>query len=627
MRIRSLTARFVLTLLLSTALPFLVFGLIVRVGMRERLEAQVVRVLLSDQSALLAERLDGLTDSIYRDASLIELAARKLIADGDVAAFERELDLLPGFHSDFQVVLVADAKGDVRITVDSFVNDGQGRAAREAMTPASVAGADWFEGAMAAQRSLVWTDRHLSEFLHRNPERSSRDPADYSIGLAVRIAGDAGRSGVVYVVVPWHRVQQIVDDVAARLRGDAGFAGSVAMVCDPVGRVLASSARERYADHAPPAALAGAIRTATPAANLVSFVDPADGEHLAGSARVSRGAERGLDWRGVVEIPARELFATIRDFDRVLLGLGAFVFGTLLVWSLIASRAILRPVRDLARATREIARGAVDVRVRVRGRDELAALARSFNGMSAQLAQSRDELSKTAREAAWAEMARQVAHEIKNPLTPMRMSAQLVQRARREGDPRVLDLADRLARTVVEQTDQLARIAADFRQFAGKRELRLEDVTANQLCDDLAELFAAEQEAGGASLEFVRGAADASLRVDRGELRRALVNLVQNALQAAGPGGHVVVVTARTDDGGLVFTVRDDGPGIPAESRARLFEPYFTTKSAGTGLGLAIARRIVEAHGGTIGLVSADPGCTEFAVVLPGGSRLSPSAP
>ena len=117
MRIRSLTARFVLTLLLSTALPFLVFGVIVRVGMRERLEAQVVRVLLANQSALLAKELDGLTASIYRDTSLIELAARKLLADGDVNAFERELDLLPGFQSDFQVVLVADAHGEVRVTI------------------------------------------------------------------------------------------------------------------------------------------------------------------------------------------------------------------------------------------------------------------------------------------------------------------------------------------------------------------------------------------------------------------------------------------------------------------------------------------------------------------------------
>ncbi|MCC6784540.1 MAG: sensor histidine kinase [Planctomycetes bacterium] len=618
MRIRSLTARFVLTLLLSTALPFLVFGVIVRVGMRERLEAQVVRVLLANQSALLAKELDGLTASIYRDASLIELAARKLLADGDVNAFERELDLLPGFHSDFQVVLVADAHGEVRVTIDTFANEDGARAARESLTPATVADADWFRATLAESRSLVWADRHLSAFLHRNPERTTRNPSDYSIGLALRVAGDGDVGGVLHVLVPWQRVQQIADGVTEQLRSQAGFAGAVASVCDPAARVLACSDRERYVGHELGETLAAAVRIATPEPAIVTFADASGVGAMAGVARVERGAERGLDWRGVVEVPSQELFATVRDFDRVLIGLTVFVVGTLVVWSLLVSRAILRPVRDLAQATRDIARGDVDVRVRVRGRDELAALARSFNGMSAQLAQSREQLRQAAQEAAWAEMARQVAHEIKNPLTPMRMSAQLVQRARRDGDPRVQELVDRLARTVIEQTDQLARIATDFRQFAGKRDLELAEFSADELCDDLAGLFAAEQEAGGASLSFQRDAGAARLRADRGELRRALLNLVQNALQAAGPGGHVVVRSSREDDGRLAFVVRDDGPGMDEATRARLFEPYFTTRSAGTGLGLAISRRIVEAHGGSIGLLRAEPGCTEFRILLPG---------
>ena len=619
MRIRSLTARFVLTLLLSTALPFLVFGVIVRTGMRARLETQVVRVVLEDGATALGKDLDQLTNQVYRDASLMERAARKLLSGGDVQAFERELDLILDFHSDFQLVLVADQLGEVRVVVDAVGSlDAQARAAREALTPEFVSDLDWFRAAIAEDRALVWIDRHLSELLHRNPERESLDPHDYSFGLALRVTGDAGEIGVVYVLVPWQRVQKQVGGVAARLRDDLGYGGAVVTVCDGVARVLASSDRARYRGLLEFPELARAVRESRGPATVHGFMGTDGRERLAGVARVSPGLARGFDWRVAVEAPSRELFSTARDFETVVFGATALIVGILVVWSLIASRAILRPVRELARATRLLASGDVEVQVPVRGSDELAALGKSFNEMARQLEHSREQLRATAREAAWAEMARQIAHEIKNPLTPMRMSAQLVQRARREDDSRFVELADRLAKTVVEQTDQLARIASDFRQFAGKPEPEIGDVRADDLCDDLAALLGAEPQVRGADLRFERGAGDAMVRADRGELRRALLNLVQNALEAAGPAGHVVVATARGLRGGVDFRVIDDGPGIPASDRRRLFEPYFTTRSAGTGLGLAIARRIVEAHGGRIGLVAAEPGRTEFLISLPG---------
>ena len=617
MRFRSLSARFVLTLLLSTALPFLVFGFVVRSGMRERLESQVVRVLLQDKAADLVGQLGQLIGQVYRDAALIERAARHLLSDGDVTGFDDQLELVVDFHRDFQVVLVADAHGAVQTVVDAVgMLDSSARDSRAALAPESVGDLDWFQAAIQADRSLVWMDRHLSELLHRNPERFTRDPNDYSFGLALRVTGDAGQIGVVYVLVPWTRVQSLVDDVAADLR-DAGYPGAVVSVCDHVAQVLSSSDRERYSGRIAQPALEEVVRGIDRKARLCRYEVDGQGEYLAGIDRVAPGIARGLDWRVSVEAPARELFSTTVAFYTAILGVTAFVVGVLVVWSLIASRAILRPVRELARATRELAEGDTSVQVNVRGSDELAGLAASFNRMARQLEQSREQLRTTAREAAWAEMARQIAHEIKNPLTPMRMSAQLVQRARRESDPRLAELTDRLARTVVEQTDQLARIASDFRQFAGKPQPELADVTVDELCDDLAGLFAAEQHDGGPALTFERTAGAARLRVDRGELRRALLNLVQNAQEAAGRSGHVQVRTAVAEDGGVELSVIDDGPDIPPEHRARLFEPYFTTRSAGTGLGLAISRRIVEAHGGRIRLVAADPGRTEFRIHLP----------
>jgi signal transduction histidine kinase len=212
-------------------------------------------------------------------------------------------------------------------------------------------------------------------------------------------------------------------------------------------------------------------------------------------------------------------------------------------------------------------------------------------------------------------MARQVAHEIKNPLTPMRLSAQLLQRARRDGDPRWPELADRLARTVQAQTDALAAIAAEFRQFAGPKTSRRERVAIGPLLEEVTGLLrdaAAEQ---GIAVEL-RGADDGETAVDGDpqELRRVFLNLIQNGLEARGTR---VRVDAHAEAGHVEVAVTDDGAGVPEEARARLFEPYFTSKSSGTGLGLAICKRIVEAHGGSIALHGSRPGETTFAVRLP----------
>jgi signal transduction histidine kinase len=213
-------------------------------------------------------------------------------------------------------------------------------------------------------------------------------------------------------------------------------------------------------------------------------------------------------------------------------------------------------------------------------------------------------------------MARQVAHEIKNPLTPMRMAAQLLLRARRDGDPRADAIAERLAHTVEAQTEELARIADDFRQFAGaplrdRRDVALDDFLARTRTA-VAALFEADR----LDLQLDLGAPGAIVSIDDQELQRVFVNLLQNAVQARATG-VVVAIASRREDGAAVVRVRDDGPGIPAESRDRLFLPYFTTKTAGTGLGLAICRRIVEVHGGTIRLEATGAQGTTFRIDLP----------
>jgi signal transduction histidine kinase len=237
--------------------------------------------------------------------------------------------------------------------------------------------------------------------------------------------------------------------------------------------------------------------------------------------------------------------------------------------------------------------------------------------MAGDLAESREQLRDAERQAAWGEMARQIAHEIKNPLTPMRMSAQMLLRARREKDPRADDLAERLARNILQQTDELDRIATDFRQFAGSPRRDVEAVCADDLLGSVQELVAGMAEGAGPRITFVPGAKDAMVAVDLQEMRRVFLNLIHNAVQACGDAGRIEV-GSRSVNGGVEYYVEDDGPGIPDDVRQRLFEPYFTTKTSGTGLGLAICRKIVEAHRGEMKLADSAPRRTVFVLTLPG---------
>lgn len=315
------------------------------------------------------------------------------------------------------------------------------------------------------------------------------------------------------------------------------------------------------------------------------------------------------------------MFEVSRDFERFLLLVVLLIVLFMIGFAVVSSRAIVRPMRRLSDATRRVAHGDLDARVEVHGGDELADLGRAFNTMAEDLARGREQLRDAERQAAWAEMARQVAHEIKNPLTPMRMGAQLLLRAHREEDSRWKDLSERLANNVLQQTDALDRIASDFRQFAGSPARNVTVVAADVLLGGVAELLASMGEEASVALEFEADAAGAHVAVDVLEMRRVFLNLVHNAMQASGEDGvvrvHSTLARSTSGEPTVEFRVEDGGVGVPEEMRERLFDPYFTTRTSGSGLGLAICRRIMEAHGGDIELESSAPPLTVFLLVLP----------
>jgi nitrogen fixation/metabolism regulation signal transduction histidine kinase len=323
----------------------------------------------------------------------------------------------------------------------------------------------------------------------------------------------------------------------------------------------------------------------------------------------------------------------------------AYLFGALLVLLIVVfvlatllADQVTRPFRRLRAGLRAVGAGEMDRPIPVETRDEMGALAEAFNAMQAQLAESRRRLAAQERELAWREMARQVAHEIKNPLMPMKLSVQHLRRLFRppgeEAPPEAVRFASQFERTtttLVEQMDALDRIAGAFSSYARLPRRAPETFDLNEVAREACSLFADEAAraavgAAGARLDADLAQEPLPVRADREEIRRALINLLKNALQSLDGTrpGHVVLRTrgepppAGTEGPGRgVAEVQDNGRGIPRNVRSRVFQPNFSTKSSGTGLGLAIVQRDVEAAGGAVGFATSEGVGSTFTIRLP----------
>jgi signal transduction histidine kinase len=276
---------------------------------------------------------------------------------------------------------------------------------------------------------------------------------------------------------------------------------------------------------------------------------------------------------------------------------------------------IADPIRQLTRTTRLIARGDFDARIVVRSSDELRRLVDAFNGMAAELKAQRDQLEKTHRLEAWAEMARQVAHEIKNPLTPIQLSAEHLRRVHADRGEPLGAVLEGCVTSILGQVHLLRQIAAEFSSFASSPTARLQPADPVRLVHDVIEPYRAGLH-GRIRLQNDIVPPLPQVLVDRTLASRALANVVENALHAM-PGQGRLRFSAHVDDTWVVIEVEDSGVGMDEESLARVFEPYFSTKSTGTGLGLPIARRNIELNGGTISVQSEKGHGTTVTIRLP----------
>jgi two-component system, NtrC family, nitrogen regulation sensor histidine kinase NtrY len=286
------------------------------------------------------------------------------------------------------------------------------------------------------------------------------------------------------------------------------------------------------------------------------------------------------------------------------------------VITLVLARGITGPVNDMADKIKALQLEDRNQPLAYTGDpdDELGAMVGEYNRMVDKLEESKQRLMRLEREEAWREMARQIAHDIKNPLTAMKLSMQQLERV--SSDPALA--ATYLKRTttrMIEQIDSLAQTASEFSMFANLDIKTRADVTINQIVESVYDLFAEERDVD-LSLSLPKTAY--AISADKNHLLRVFNNLIINAIQAipSDRRGRVNVSLAAEQEQ-VIVRIADNGGGIPPEIRDRVFEPNFTTKTTGSGLGLAICRKIIEAHGGTIWFETEDDKGTTFSVSLP----------
>ena len=287
----------------------------------------------------------------------------------------------------------------------------------------------------------------------------------------------------------------------------------------------------------------------------------------------------------------------------------------------VARRATGR-VATLREAARRVGEGDLAVRVHPKGRDELDELGRAFDKMVAELGDARSRLEYLQKVSAWQEVARRLAHEIKNPLTPIQLAVQELGSKYPGDDPAYQKLLTTAQEILKEEIGAIRRLVDDFSAFAKLPKVEPAPVDLAQVVEDFVRTHAEWQPV----LRIDRESAPVDALCDRMLIRRVLSNLVENAVQAAEGAGKVpeVVLRVRADPRRRLATliVDDNGPGLAAGVRERIFDPYVTTKEHGTGLGLAIVRKIVIDHGGDVlAAAAASPlGGARFTVEIPAGA-------
>ena len=311
----------------------------------------------------------------------------------------------------------------------------------------------------------------------------------------------------------------------------------------------------------------------------------------------------------------RELNQDISNFLVTIINLNAFIFLIAGIIALFVTNRITNSFSVISDKMKEISLGSKNEEIVWNRRDEIGDLVKEYNKMVAKLGESATALAKSEREGAWREMARQVAHEIKNPLTPMKLSIQYLQKAIVSNQPNVKELSENVANTLVEQIDHLTKIASDFSQFANIGITNTETFDLHEVIASLKDLYQSNPEV---DFKWKPVQGKVILNADRTQMNRLFTNLFANAVEACdGKTECLISVNEFRENGTIHISITDNGEGIPEEMQSKIFIPNFTTKTSGTGLGLAMCKGIAEQAKGKISFTTEYMKGTTFNVELP----------
>ena len=298
------------------------------------------------------------------------------------------------------------------------------------------------------------------------------------------------------------------------------------------------------------------------------------------------------------------------DADVFLFGVYSFAVIIITVLSTLFASQISSPIRQLTKATNAVAQGDLSVKLKNKEKGELRELFEGFNSMTSELQKNQNDIAELERENAWKEMAKQVAHEIKNPLTPMKLSVQQLVAAYNDKKTDFADTLKKLSQAILSQIENLSLIASEFSSFAKMPSLKFEEFDLITVIKDTVNLFGEEE----AEIIFQTEVEKVIAESDISQIRRMLINLIRNSLQAQ---SVLIKINLSIENGYSIIQVSDNGKGIPLEYQGKIFEANFTTKDKGLGLGLKLIKRFLENISGEIKLVSSSSEGTIFRIKIP----------
>lgn len=298
------------------------------------------------------------------------------------------------------------------------------------------------------------------------------------------------------------------------------------------------------------------------------------------------------------------------ELDIFLFGIFSLTVILLIIFSTVLAGQISLPIRKITNAAKSVGSGDLNVEVTHQTKGEIKDLIDGFNMMVKKIKQSQSELALLERETAWKEMAKQVAHEIKNPLTPMKLSVQQLIAAHRDKSQKFDSIFEKVTSTIVSQIEILKNIASEFSNFGRMPLLNIEKLNVVTSIQEVLNLFTDEKR----EIKFEYQSKNIFVNADKDHLKRAIINLVRNSIQAY---ASTVTVEIKTENGFCAVRMIDDGKGIDKENIEKIFEENFTTKKSGTGLGLSMAKRFIESIGGKIFLEKTSGEGTTFLITLP----------